>query len=90
MIKIELTTEQANILLQLVEIAMKAGNINNVKAGLPLYDLILDAAKVGILGNAVFSDPHLKTASLALGAFAALLTCAVKAVELYRKLKNDK
>jgi hypothetical protein len=24
---------------------MKAGNINNVKAGLPLYDLILDAAK---------------------------------------------
>jgi len=45
---------------------------------------------VGILGNAVFSDPHLKTASLALGAFAALLTCVVKAVELYRKLKNDK
>ena len=45
---------------------------------------------IGILGNAVFSDPHLKTASLALGAFAALLTCAVKAVELYRKLKNDK
>jgi hypothetical protein len=45
---------------------------------------------IGILGNAVFSDPHLKTASLALGAFAALLTCAVKAVELYRKLKNEK
>jgi hypothetical protein len=45
---------------------------------------------IGILGNAVFSDPNLKTASLALGAFAALLTCAVKAVELYRKLKNDK
>ena len=45
---------------------------------------------IGILGNAVFSDPHLKTASLELGAIAALLTCAVKAVELYRKLKNDK
>jgi hypothetical protein len=45
---------------------------------------------IGILGNAVFTDPNLKTASLALGAFAALLTCAVKAVELYRKLKNDK
>jgi len=45
---------------------------------------------IGIMGNAMFSDPNLKTASLALGAFAALLTCAVKAVELYRKLKNDK
>jgi hypothetical protein len=45
---------------------------------------------IGILGNAVLSDPHLKTASLALGAFAALLTCAVKAVELYRKLKTEK
>jgi hypothetical protein len=48
MIKIELTVEQANTLLQLVEIAMKAGNINNVKAGLPLYDLILDAAKAQV------------------------------------------
>jgi hypothetical protein len=45
---------------------------------------------IGILGNAVLSDPHLKTASLALGAFAALLTCAVKALELYRKLKTEK
>jgi hypothetical protein len=45
---------------------------------------------IGILGNAVLSDPHLKTASLALGALAALLTCAVKALELYRKLKNEK
>jgi hypothetical protein len=45
---------------------------------------------IGILGNAVLSDPHLKTASLALGALAALLTCAVKAVELYRKLKTEK
>ena len=45
---------------------------------------------IGILGNAVLTDPHLKTASLGLGALAALLTCAVKAVELYRKLKNEK
>ena len=45
---------------------------------------------IGIMGNAMFSDPNLKTASLALGAFAAFLTCVVKAVELYRKLKNDK
>jgi len=45
---------------------------------------------IGILGNAVFSDPHLKTASLALGAFAALLTCAVKALELYQKFKSKK
>jgi hypothetical protein len=45
---------------------------------------------IGILGNAVLSDPHLKTASLGLGAFAALLTCVVKALELYRKLKTEK
>jgi hypothetical protein len=45
---------------------------------------------IGILGNAVLTDPHLKTASLGLGALAALLTCAVKALELYRKLKNNK
>ena len=45
---------------------------------------------IGILGNAVLSDPHLKTASLGLGALAALLTCAVKAIELYRKLKTEK
>ena len=45
---------------------------------------------IGILGNAVLTDPHLKTASLGLGALAALLTCAVRALELYRKLKNEK
>jgi hypothetical protein len=45
---------------------------------------------IGILGNAVLSDPHLKTASLGLGALAALLTCAVKALELYRKFKTEK
>jgi len=45
---------------------------------------------IGILGNAVLTDPQLKTASLGLGAIAALLTCAVKALELYRKLKKEK
>ena len=45
MIKIELTIEQTNALLQLVEIGMKAGNINNIRAGLPLYEIILEAAK---------------------------------------------
>ena len=45
---------------------------------------------LGLLGNAIFSEPNLKGASLALGALAALLTCVVKAMELDKKLKNDK
>jgi hypothetical protein len=45
MIKIELTTEQANQLLQLIDIAIKAGGFQNAKVGVPLADLILDAAK---------------------------------------------
>jgi len=45
---------------------------------------------IGILGNAVFSDPHLKTASLALGALAALLTCIAKGVDLYQKFSGKK
>jgi len=52
--------------------------------------IVVGGPAIGILGNAVFSDPNLKTVSLALGALAALLTCAVKAVELYRKFKNYK
>lgn len=42
---------------------------------------------IGILGNAIFSDPNLKTASLALGAVTALLVCLAKAIDLYRKFK---
>lgn len=42
---------------------------------------------IGILGNAIFSDPNLKTASLALGAITALLVCLAKAIDLYRKIK---
>jgi len=45
MIKIELTQEQANSLLQLIDIAVKAGGIANAKAALPLVDIIVIAAQ---------------------------------------------
>ena len=45
MIKIELSTEQVNQLLQLIDIAIKAGGYQNAKVGVPLADIILDAAK---------------------------------------------
>ena len=45
MIKIELTPEQANNLLQLIDIAIKAGGFQNAKVGVPLAELILEAAK---------------------------------------------
>jgi hypothetical protein len=45
MIKIELTAEQANTLLQLIDIAIKAGGFQNAKVGVPLAEIILDAAK---------------------------------------------
>jgi len=45
MIKIELTQEQANSLLQLIDIAVKAGGIANAKAALPLVDIIVNAAQ---------------------------------------------
>jgi hypothetical protein len=45
MIKIELTAEQANALLQLIDIAIKAGGFQNAKVGVPLAELILEAAK---------------------------------------------
>ena len=44
---------------------------------------------IGILGSAVFSDPNLKTASLACGAIAALLACIAKSIDIYKKLNND-
>ena len=40
MIRLELTFQQAQQLAQLVEIAMKATNVPNMRVGLPLYDLI--------------------------------------------------
>ena len=42
---------------------------------------------IGIIGNAIFSDPNLKTASLAFGAVTAFFICLSKAVDLYRKFK---
>ena len=45
MIKIELTQEQVQSLLQLLDIAIKAGGYSNAKVGVPLADIILDAAK---------------------------------------------
>ena len=45
MIKIELTSEQANNLLALIDIAIKAGGFQNAKVGVPLAELILEAAK---------------------------------------------
>ena len=45
MIKIELTQEQTNSLLQLIDIAIKAGGVANARAALPLVDLIVSAAQ---------------------------------------------
>jgi hypothetical protein len=45
MITIELTPEQTNTLLQLIDIAIKAGGFQNAKVGVPIAELILEAAK---------------------------------------------
>ena len=45
MIKLELTPEEANGVLQLIDIAIKAGGIANAKVGLPIFDKILAAAQ---------------------------------------------
>lgn len=44
MIKLELTPEEANGVLQLIDIAIKAGGIANAKVGLPIFEKILAAA----------------------------------------------
>jgi len=46
MIQIELTQEQANQLLQLIDIAIKAGGYQNAKVGVPLADIIIQAAVI--------------------------------------------
>ena len=43
--EIHLTTEQANQLLQLIDVAVKAGGVANARVALPLVDLILAAAQ---------------------------------------------
>jgi len=45
MIKFELTPEEANGVLQLIDIAIKAGGIANAKVGLPIFDKIMNAAQ---------------------------------------------
>lgn len=45
MIKLELTPEEANGVLQLIDIAIKAGGIANAKVGLPIFEKIMAAAK---------------------------------------------
>ena len=45
MIKLELTPEEANGLLHLIDIAIKAGGIANAKVGLPIFDKIMAAVK---------------------------------------------
>jgi len=44
MINIPLTEQQVQSLLQLIDIAIKAGGYANAKVGVPLADIILDAA----------------------------------------------
>jgi hypothetical protein len=45
MIKIELTLQQLQLLHQLLVIGMKAGDVNNMRVGLPLVDILEEAAK---------------------------------------------
>ncbi len=45
MIKIELTLQQLQLLHQLLVIGMKAGDVNNMRVGLPLVDIREEAAK---------------------------------------------
>jgi hypothetical protein len=44
-ITITLTQEQTNSLLQLIDIAIKAGGYQNAKVGVPLADIIIVAAQ---------------------------------------------
>ena len=44
-ITITLTQEQTNSLLQLIDIAIKAGGYQNAKVGVPLADIIIQAAQ---------------------------------------------
>jgi hypothetical protein len=57
MIKLELTPEEANGVLQLIDIAIKAGGYANAKVGLPIFDKILAAAQAsGIAQPAAASE----------------------------------
>lgn len=52
MIKFELTPEEANGVLQLIDIAIKAGGIANAKVGLPIFDKIMAVAQASQPGEA--------------------------------------
>jgi hypothetical protein len=45
MISINLTQEQANNLLQLLDVAIKAGGYSNAKAALPIIEIVLQAGQ---------------------------------------------
>jgi hypothetical protein len=45
---VKLTQEQANGLLQLIDISIKAGGFQNAKVGVPLAEIILEAAKATV------------------------------------------
>ena len=45
-ITVKLTQEQSNGLLQLLDIAVKAGGIQNAKVAQPEFDLIVNAAQL--------------------------------------------
>jgi hypothetical protein len=45
MITIQLTTEETNSLLQLIDVAIKAGGYANAKIAVPLADKIISAAQ---------------------------------------------
>ena len=45
MISIELTQEQASALLQLLDVAIKAGGYSNAKAAMPIIEVVLKAAQ---------------------------------------------
>lgn len=45
MITIQLTTEEINSLLQLIDVSIKAGGYQNAKVGVPLADKIIAAAQ---------------------------------------------
>ena len=52
MIKLELTPEEANGVLQLIDIAIKAGGIAIAKVGLPIFDKIMAVAQASQSGEA--------------------------------------
>lgn len=58
MIKLELTPEEANGVLQLIDIAIKAGGIANAKVGLPIFDKILAAAQASGIAQPAADSPQ--------------------------------